>query len=60
MNFVALAGIKNPAIFNRNEKAYKLINSICWNHHSGKRSEEIKMILADLKNKILKGGKNDN
>ena len=55
LNFVALAGLRYPAILDQNEKAYKLINSICWNHHPGERFEEIKMIFADLKSKILKG-----
>jgi len=54
MNFSLLAGQIDKEIFKTNEKAYKTIHKIVNDHYQGERSEVIKMIFEDLKNKANK------
>ena len=54
MNYALISGQINPKILKTNERAYKTIHTIVTNHYCGERSEAIKMIFADLRNKAEK------
>lgn len=54
MNFAAIAGQMDQEVFDTNERAYKIINTIVTTHFPGERREAMQMIFKELKSKAVK------